>query len=187
MTQTAARTQKQENAKTKNNFSSKSLEPLPEGFLFDPGALRPASGLTAEERERRKEGSRIAARLYRIRRESLAEGAGPEIVAALDKGIKEIRFLSRLTNSQMEELVLYAVEKLGCCTAREISENIRLDLESVKTIVEDLKEKNLLYEIKRYVPLSGRQYFALKSARVHTPEAGEIIQKAECSHYSDRE
>lgn len=187
MTQTAAQTKKLETAKTKNNFSNKSLEPLPEGFLFDPGALRPVAGLTAEERERRKEGSRIAARLCRIRRESLAEGAGPEIVAALDKGIKEIRFLSRLTNSQMEELVLYAVEKLGCCTAREISENIRLDLESVKAIVEDLKDKNLLYEIERYVPKSGRQYFALKSTRVYTPEAGEVIRKAESLHYSNRE
>lgn len=122
-----------------------------------------------------------------MRRELLTKEEDGDLLKYLGDAISQIRFYPNLTNSQMEELILYAVEKFQCVSVTEICEETLFGKEDVKRIVAKLKAENILYEAKRFVPLSDRQYFILRSRRVYVPEADEVFAKAEKSHYSSDE
>jgi hypothetical protein len=100
--------------------------------------------------------------------------AGPELlfVDELNKLIEHIRSLSRLSDTQREELVLYSIERQGATTFDEIAGDTRLHVSVVKEIVEKLKTDGRLTTPKKYIPGSDRSYPMFKSSRQAIPEAG---------------
>lgn len=85
--------------------------------------------------------------------------------------IEEFRSLVRATPTQLEEMILYAVERQGATTETEIAEDTRLHRSVVKEIVDGLIDAGSLYKVSRTVIGSGRPQFAIKSNRAKLPEA----------------
>lgn len=126
----------------------------------------------------------LVKKLYDLRR-----GLDPTeqlYVAQINSCIEAIRDLSRYTDSKREELVLYAIEKSQATTPTEIAEDTRLDLSIVKNILQDLHARDIVYQVRRYIPGSDRQYFILKSRRVENVEAHvELFAVTRNDIYSD--
>lgn len=89
----------------------------------------------------------------------------------INRSIESIRSLSRLTDNQREELVLYSIERQGATTFDEIAGDTRLHVSVVKEIVAKLQADGRLRRPKKHVPLSGRSYHMFKSERQAIPEA----------------
>jgi len=89
----------------------------------------------------------------------------------LNQLIEDYRALIRATPSQREEMVLYAIERSGCTTETEISEDTRLHRCVVAELVNALINRGVLYRVSRTVIGSGRPQFAIKSNRAKLPEA----------------
>ena len=105
--------------------------------------------------------------LLRARRELGEQAEGLiEITACIDA----VKAKSRLTDTQREELILYAIEKQGATTVTEISEDIRIAPSIVKALVERMIEEGLIYPVRKYIVGSDRQYYMLKSRRANIPE-----------------
>ena len=109
-------------------------------------------------------------KLLKVRR-SLSASEQAFCLPRVNLLIEELRSLTRATPTQREEMVLYAIERSGCTTETEISEDTRLHRSVVNDIVKSLIEKNILYRVSRTVIGSGRPQFALKSRRAKLPEA----------------
>lgn len=114
-------------------------------------------------------GKRAVDRLLKARREM--SGGESAFVPLVNVTINQIREISRFSDTQREELVLWSVEKSMATSINEISEDTKIDAGSVKEIVKNLIEKNILYLANRLIPGSGRQYHLIKSNRMRTPEA----------------
>jgi hypothetical protein len=89
----------------------------------------------------------------------------------LNKAIELIRSLSRLSDNQREEAVLYSIERQGATTFDEIAGDTHLHVSVVKEIVEKLKTAGRLRTPKKYIPGSDRPYQMFKSSRLAIPEA----------------
>lgn len=121
------------------------------------------------DQDLQKSGKRTIDRLLKVRREMVA---GEEaFIPSVNFAVERIRELSRLSDTQREELILWSVEKSMATSIGEISEDTKIDAASVKEMVNNLVKRNILYYANRLIPGSGRQYYLIKSNRVKTPEA----------------
>lgn len=118
---------------------------------------------------KREAGKRIVEKLHRLRR-SLDIGE-LEFIAQVNGCIDQIRSLTKLTDTQREEVVLYSIEKQGATTFTEIAEDTRLHVSVVKQIVISLKSQGRLRQPRKYIPGSGKPNYITKSVRADTPEA----------------
>lgn len=143
-------------------FCNQKSSPPEQPWLFEEMAT-PGGALSPAE----KRYKRAVDILLRARRELGDQVEGfIEITACIDA----VKAKSRLTDTQREELILYAIEKQGATTVTEISEDIRLAPSIVKQLVEAMITGGVLYAVRKYIPGSDRQYYMLKSARSRTPE-----------------
>lgn len=132
-------------------------------WLFDMGNPDPAK--VAADREYR----RAIDAILKARRELQAFGQERGITQ-INSCLEALRSMSRLTDTQTEELVLVAIEIQGATTPTEIAEDSRLPASVVKEILKELIEKNILYLVPKFIPGSDRTYYMYKSMRVRTPE-----------------
>ena len=143
-------------------FCNQKSSPPEQPWLFEemaggPGVLSPTD----------KRYKRAVDILLRARRELGEQVEGLiEITACIDA----VKAKSRLSGTQREELILYAIEKQGATTVTEISEDIRIAPSIVKQLVEAMITGGTLYAVRKYIPGSDRQYYMLKSSRLRTPE-----------------
>lgn len=116
----------------------------------------------------RRAGQSLVTKLLKVR-QSLA---GDESLyrAHVNACIDTIRGFSEFSDTKREELVLYAIERQGATTPTEIAEDTRLDPEIIKGILIDLHARGIVYQVKKYIPGSGRPWTMLKSRRAQTPE-----------------
>lgn len=117
----------------------------------------------------RKAGKSLQTKLIKIR-----QSLGPNealFLAHINECLEAVRAYSRFSDTQREELVLWAIEKSQATNVTEISEDTRLDPSIVKEILKDLHARDIVYQVKRYIPGSDRQYYLLKSRRVQNVEA----------------
>ena len=91
--------------------------------------------------------------------------------------IEDLRALSRLSGSQLEEQILYSIEKQGATTVTEISEDLRMAPEKIKAKVEEMMDRGDLYKVKKYIPGSDRAWYMIKSRRQNIPEADEVFNR----------
>lgn len=117
----------------------------------------------------RRGGKAVVDGLLKFRRTMAGSQLG--FMSDINTAIESIRQKTKLSEHQREELILYAIERSGCVTLKEISEDCRLPEEMVKTIIVDLGAQGILYKVRRYCPGSDRPQYAIKSRRVKTPEA----------------
>lgn len=85
----------------------------------------------------------------------------------VNDAINLIRSLSRLSDTQREEAVLYSIEVQGATTFEEIAGDTRLAIAVVKEVYAKLKEEGRITIAKKYIPGSDRQYYMPKSERVN--------------------
>lgn len=115
-------------------------------------------------------GHSVARRLYALRRQ-LNPDEMP-FVGLINKTIEEIRVLSNSSGDALDKKILYAVEYQGCITFTEIAEDTKIHKDKVKEIVLDLRNRGVIRIVRRFVPGSDRQYYAIKSNRV---DVGEMV------------
>lgn len=84
--------------------------------------------------------------------------------------IERIRSISRLSDNQREEVVLYSIEVQGATTLVEIAEDCRLDKRIVVEILQGLVGRREVYQVSRLVVGSDRPQFMYKSARMKVGE-----------------
>ena len=124
--------------------------------------------------------------LRRIRREMPADLALP-----LNNLISEVARLSAATDRQIEDAILYAIEKESVQWAIELSEHTGFSPEFIRQKLAALEARGLIYEVNRYVPGSGRPQYMFKSTRIANVESsGGMVQpvgnnpyKPSDSHY----
>lgn len=145
-------------------------QPQPTLFAVPAAQIRAENDLSqSTEDERRAEGKNLLKELYRIR-QNMTQIQREEFGGELGVLIDAVAIRSRLTDAQREEYVLYAIEQSQAGTAREVADDCRLDLKAVKKILDGLESRGIVYQVKRYVPGSDRQYLLYKSNRFRTPE-----------------
>jgi DNA-binding MarR family transcriptional regulator len=151
----------------------KSEQPLFEGCCTaeTPGE-EPSADAT------RRAGKSLVYKLLEVRRSMTAEEQA--FLPQINECLASVRSYSSLSDTQREELVLHAIEKSMATNIKEISEDTRLDPAIVKAIVQDLGSRGILYQVKRYIPGSDRQYFLIKSRRVKNVEAHGVMFGPEC-------
>jgi DNA-binding MarR family transcriptional regulator len=132
-------------------------------WLFEMGEPDPAK-LNADREYRRAIDAVLKARRELL---SFAQERG---IPQINMCLEALRSISRLSDSQSEEIILHAIERQGATTLTEIAEDSRLAPAVVKVLVKNLLEKNILYLVPKFIPGSDRQYFMYKSNRVKTPE-----------------
>lgn len=144
--------------------AARQVESFPvQPYLFDMGVPEPRK-LTAEKEYKRAIDAVLKARKYLT---DLGQERG---IAQINTCLEALRSIARLTDTQIEEIVLHAVERQGATTQTEIAEDSRLSLAVVKEVLKELLEKNILYLAPKFIPGSDRQYYMYKSNRIRTPE-----------------
>lgn len=136
---------------------------LSQPYLFDMGYPDPAKANADREYKRAIDA------ILKARRELLSFGQERGLTQ-INTCLEALRSISRLSDTQSEELILFAVERQGATTLTEIAEDSRLAPAVVKIIAKELIERNILYLVPKFIPGSDRQYFMYKSNRVKTPE-----------------
>jgi predicted transcriptional regulator len=145
-------------------------------FVHDHSNDVPEAPAAAGQNSRQSAGKQLVNDLLKIRLK--LDPKQSEYYEDLNELIDRIRAKSQLTDSQREERILYSVEKQQAGTRQEIAGDTKLPSSVVKTIVADLMDRGILYEVPRCVPGSGRQYYLIKSHRQNIPEAnGSVFEK----------
>lgn len=108
--------------------------------------------------------------LYKIRANNPDNPFMPGINALIEK----CRNFINAAPSQVEEKILYAIEKQMCWTLSEIVEETKISREVISEILEELKKQNLVRFVSRYIPGSDRKYFLVKSNRQDVPEMSDL-------------
>ena len=118
--------------------------------------------------EIRRKGMNVIRKIYKVRKSLV--GGETCYVNYLNDAIARIRAVSRLSDNQREELVLYAIERQGATSLTEIVEDTRIDRKSVEIILESLMNREILYNTRKYTPGMDKKNYMYKSIRVRTPE-----------------
>jgi hypothetical protein len=139
------------------------LEEIFQPYLFDMGVPDPYKANADREYKRAIDA------VLKARREVAASGQERGITQ-INVCLEALRSISKLTDTQTEERILYAIERQGATTPTEIAEDSRLAITVVKKILANLISSNTLYLAPKFIPGSDRQYFMYKSNRVKTPE-----------------
>lgn len=126
------------------------------------------------EKERIAAGRKLLNQLLLVRRR-MDPVQKAEFFSEIEALITTIRTRSRLKDSQIEELILQAIECHGACTPNEIAEDTRLSREVVDAVIHSLAMRAVIYQTRRYVPGSDRPQFMIKSRRQKSPEATQPI------------
>lgn len=109
----------------------------------------------------KQQAKRLLRDLYELRRKS----EDNPLLPALNNLIDEVRNFQTSTDSQIQEKILYAVEKQMSWTISEIIEDTGIERKTIERILNDLKEKEIVRFVPRYIPGSDRQYYLIKSNR----------------------
>jgi hypothetical protein len=131
----------------------------------------------------RRAGKLLIQKLLTVRR-SLT-GTETQFLNQINDCIELVRAHCRYSDTQREELVLYAIEKSCATTESEISEDTRLDIGVVRMILADLKAREIVYQVNKFIPGSDRQYHILKSRRVENVEASDAMFSATSSSLAE--
>jgi len=121
------------------------------------------------EYDRRQAGKSLVQKLLKVRRS--LDNTELEYLPELNTLIDKLRQVTKYSDHQREELVLYAIERSGATTVNEIAEDTKFTGDTVKEILHELHARNLVYQVRKYIPGSDRPNFAIKSRRVKVPEA----------------
>lgn len=127
--------------------------------LFDTAASPPPPD------ETRRKGVSVIKKLGRLKRGLVCgETAYSQYI---DKCAEQIRSVSRLSEHQRETLILHVIERCGAQSFIEILEDTRIDAPSVKAILQQLIDREILFKTKRAGgAFGGRVQFIYKSRRV---------------------
>lgn len=117
-----------------------------------------------------KEAKKLLRSLYKIRQKA---GDNP-LLPKLNNLIDEIRNFQNFTDSQIQEKILYAIEKQMSWTLSEIVEDTGIERKTVERILNELKDNEVVRFVPRYIPGSDRQYYLIKSNRQDVPEMSGI-------------
>lgn len=156
---------------------SQCSEPPVQPLLFADGhnnqAATPLPASAFTDDRYRNAGKRLIAKVLKLRASLI--GDEEQFIGDVNDLIDEIRRKTRLTDSQRDEAVLYAIERSGCTYVTEIAEDTRLTQADVKKIIESLHARGIVRFVKRYIPGNARPRQMIKSNRVHSPEADTIL------------
>lgn len=115
-------------------------------------------------------GKCVVDKLLKLRRS--LEGAEHLFVTQINDCISNIRSITRMSDHQREEAILWSIERSGATTYTEIAEDTRLAVSVVKEIVAELQERGRLARPRKHVVGSDRPNYMFKSTRAGIPEAG---------------
>lgn len=81
--------------------------------------------------------------------------------------------------------MLFLIETKHLHLLTEMAEELAVDRAIIKESVERLKAKGFVYQIRRFVPLSGRPQSMIKSTRFAPPEAGSLVSNGKVSIWNE--
>ncbi len=121
-------------------------------------------GAATPARREHNAGKKVIDKLLKLRRSLTATESSflPQINSCID----EIRSFSRLSDDQLEERILYAIEHQAAHTFTEIVEETRMTPDRVRGIIKKLSDRNIVYAVRRFIPGCGKPNFLLKSRRI---------------------
>jgi len=88
--------------------------------------------------------------------------------------ISRVRSFGDATDNQVEETIMYAIEVQMCWTIADLVDEIRLDKNTIEDMLDRLRRRNLIRDVPRYIPGSGRQFYLIKSNRQDVGEMAEV-------------
>lgn len=116
--------------------------------------------------------NKIISHLYRIRHKlKPLLNQEPDFEDVLNQAINKVREYSRLTETQKQGLILYAIEKKQCWTVTDIAAETKLTEKEVRRISDDLVNLRFARYVQRYIPGGCyKKNYLIKSNRIYVPD-----------------
>ena len=117
---------------------------------------------------------RLVGMLSEMRRKAAEFDTQRVFLEDITKWLEQTRAKGKATPTQIEGLILYAIEKQCAYSLTEIAEELKLDRKFVKEKLLEMNQAGLIRVVPRYVPGMFKPTYLFKSTRIDVGEAGQI-------------
>lgn len=132
----------------------------------------PISEYTNQEMLDRVEVSRRVVGMLSAMRRKVAEIDRERVfIEEITKCLEKTRAKGKATPTQIEGMILYAIEKQQCWTLTEICEELNMERPFIKAKILEMQIAGLVKIVKKYVPGMFKHTHLIKSTRTNEPEA----------------